>query len=209
MSKLQKRAVWDLPIRIFHWGLALSVFASMFIVYGKKYLTLHIISGALAFALIFGRVVWGFVGTRYAKFSAFAKSLSDVRQEFSFLGEKQIHTVGHPAVAGWVMLFLIFCGFCVGVSGWCVFLFTDTVSKESALYIHEIFANTLLVIAFVHIQGVALHLFLHRDGIIKGMIDGKRPAYLHEQIAPLGFLQKVVAIIWFGGSITVALWALK
>lgn len=207
---LTKRPVWDLPTRIFHWGLALSVFVSMFIVYGKKYLTLHIVFGMLAFGLILGRLAWGFAGTRYVRFAAFVKSVDEAKQEFSILdSEKHPHSVGHPAVAGWVMLILMFCALCVGVSGLWLWLFSDVNTKEGILHVHEIFANTLLAIAFVHVQGVILHIFLHRDGIVMGMIDGKRPAHEREQIGKLSFLQKSIALLWFLGSGTAALWALK
>ena len=178
----------------------------MFIVYGKKYLVLHIISGSLAFALIMGRIVWGFVGTRYVRFGAFLKSVDDVKSEFSvFKDGDASHSVGHPAAAGWVMLLLIFCAFCVGVSGVWLFLATDKVAKETFFYLHELFANTLLVIAFIHLQGVALHLLLHKDGIIKGMIDGKRPAYQRDEIGSLNFAQKLVAVIWFACAILTVL----
>jgi len=209
VTKPEKRPVWDLPTRIFHWGIALSVFLSMLIVYGKKYLTIHIIFGILAFGLIVGRIMWGIVGTKYVRFSAFVKSISEAKQEFAILdSQAHSHSVGHPAIAGWVMLVLMFCALCVGVSGLWLWLFTDTVSKESASHIHEVFANTLLAIAFVHIQGVVLHIFLHRDGIVRGMIDGKRPAYEHEQIGKLGFWQKSVAFVWFFGSGAAALWTI-
>ncbi len=206
---LTKRPIWDLPTRIFHWGLALSVFLSMLIVYGKKYLTIHIVFGVLAFGLIIGRIIWGIIGSKYVRFSAFVKGVSEAKQEFAVLDTQAYHhSVGHPAVAGWVMLALMFCALCVGISGLWLWLFTDTLSKESVLRIHEIFANTLLAIAFVHIQGVALHIFLHRDGIVQGMIDGKRPAYEHEEIGKLGFLQKSVAFVWFLGSGVAALWVI-
>lgn len=210
MQKLKKLLVWDLPTRIFHWGLALSVFVSMFIVYGKKYLTLHIVFGMLAFGLILGRFVWGFVGTRYVRFAAFVKGIDEAKKEFSILdSEKHPHSVGHPAVAGWVMLVLMFCTLCVGISGLWLWLFSDINTKEGILHVHEIFANTLLAIAFVHVQGVILHIFLHRDGIVMGMIDGKRPAYEREQIGKLSFLQKSIAALWFLGSGAAALWAIK
>lgn len=205
-----KGAVWDLPTRVFHWGLALSVFVSMLIVYGKKYLALHVVFGMLSFALIIGRFVWGFVGTRYVRFGSFLKSADDIKAEFSlFKNEKATHTVGHPAVAGWVMLLLMGCAFCVGVSGIWLWLFTDAVSKEGWLHIHEIFANTLLLIAFIHIQGVVLHIFLHRDDIVQGMIDGKRPAHKHERIGGLSLFQKGVAVLWFGCSALAVLAAIR
>lgn len=65
------------------------------------------------------------------------------------------------------------------------------------LSVHEIFANMLLAIAFIHVQGVFLHILLHKDGIVQGMIDGKRPAYPHEQISALSMRQKVIALLWF------------
>lgn len=198
-----------MPTRIFHWGLALSVFLSMFIVYGKKYLALHLVAGTLTFALLIGRVIWGFIGTRYVRFGAFAKSLDEVKREFDFFGKKDTHSVGHPAIAGLVMLILIFCGLCVGASGLWLWLFVDVTSKESALYIHEVFANTLLVIAFVHIQGVALHTLLHKDGIAYGMVNGKRPALAGEQIERLSLFQKTIAALWFLGSSAAALMAIR
>ncbi len=214
MGKLERRPIWDLPTRIFHWGLAISVFLSMFIVYGKKYLALHVISGAVAFALIIGRLVWGVVGTRYVRFGAFVKGVDEIKKEFALIKdeEKHHHTVGHPAVAGWVMLFLMFCAFIVGVSGWPLFLSVNNDMREAILFWHEVFANLLLAIAFIHIQGVFLHILLHRDAIVQGMVDGKRPAYPHEQISALNRRQKVVALLWFGGSSAVfafAFWLVK
>lgn len=205
-----KLPVWDLPTRIFHWGLAVSVFLSMFIVYGRAYLTLHVISGTVAFALIVGRIVWGFIGTRYVRFSAFVKGIDEAKKEFAVIKDDvNSHSVGHPAVAGWVMLFLMFCAFGVGISGIWLWQFSDEITKEGILYWHEIFANTLLAIAFVHIQGVILHIILHRDGIVKGMIDGKRPALEQESIGELTVVQKIIAALWFFGSAAAALLALR
>ena len=82
IKKPTKRPVWDLPTRIFHWGLALSVSLSMLIVYGKSYLYVHIVAGLLSFVLVVGRLVWGFVGTKYVRFSSFLKGVKDIKSEF-------------------------------------------------------------------------------------------------------------------------------
>lgn len=210
MSEPKKRLVWDLPTRIFHWGFALSVILSMLIVYGKKYAALHIIAGMAAFVLLVGRVIWGIFGTRYVCFSAFLKSAQDVKNEFAiFKTEQTSHTVGHPAVAGWVMLILMFCGLGVGISGFWLYTFTDDATKEAVLYWHEIFANSLLAIAFVHVQGVFLHVLTHKDGIVMGMIDGKRPAYEHEQIKGLNKIQILLSIAWFGAVLATAFFVFR
>jgi len=211
IKKPTKRPVWDLPTRIFHWGLALSVSLSMLIVYGKSYLYVHIVAGLLSFVLVVGRLVWGFVGTKYVRFSSFLKGADGIKAEFSSFQESSIHhTVGHPALAGWVMLLLMLCAFCVGVSGIWLWLVSDVrESKEVLLGVHEIFANTLLIIAFIHVQGVFLHIFLHRDGIVTAMVDGKRPARKEEAIGSLSATQRVVALVWFACAIIVSIWALR
>lgn len=207
---IEKRAVWDLPTRIFHWSLAGSVMLSMLIVYGTKYHALHIVAGSTAFALLIGRVVWGLVGTRYVRFSAFVKSIDEAKAEFAALREdRHLHSVGHPVVAGWVMLFLIFCGLCACGSGVWLSLCEEQNQKQTALFVHEIFSNTVLATAFIHVQGVLLHWLLHRDGIVLGMMDGRRPAEPHEQIGLLSMPQKIVAFLWFAGCLAAALVALK
>lgn len=182
----------------------------MLIVYGKGFAGIHIVAGSCAFALILGRLVWGIFGTRYVRFSAFLKGIEDVKNEFAIFKTKQTsHTVGHPAVAGWVMLVLMFCGLGVGISGFWLYVFTDEANKEATLYWHEVFANSLLVIAFVHVQGVVLHVLTHKDGIVRGMIDGKRPALEGEQIKGLNKMQILLSIVWFGAVLATVIFVLK
>jgi cytochrome b len=64
--------VWDLFVRIFHWslvGLFVAAFAT-----GDEIEWLHIVVGYVIAALITLRIVWGFVGPRYARFSDFVRS---------------------------------------------------------------------------------------------------------------------------------------
>ena len=138
-------------------------FLSMLIVYGKKYLALHLVSGIVAFSLVLGRIVWGFTGTKYVRFGAFLKGFSEAKKEFSLIKEDADHTVGHPAVAGWVMLLLIASAFGVGISGIWLLEFAAKEQKEIALQVHEAFANTVLAIAFIHLQwGNAPYIFTQR-----------------------------------------------
>ncbi len=98
--------VWDLFIRIFHWSLA-SLF---FIAYlsGDDGETLHVYSGYLIIALITSRIIWGFVGTRHARFNDFVKGPSAVREYFKSLAtRKPEHYYGHNPVGGWMVIALI------------------------------------------------------------------------------------------------------
>jgi cytochrome b len=64
--------VWDLPTRIFHWLLAGAVVAQ--IVTGKvggNAMAWHFRIGYCIFALVGFRLLWGFVGGRWSRFSSF------------------------------------------------------------------------------------------------------------------------------------------
>jgi cytochrome b len=64
--------VWDLPTRVFHWLLAGAVVAQ--IITGKvggNAMNWHFRIGYCIFALVGFRLLWGFVGGRWSRFSSF------------------------------------------------------------------------------------------------------------------------------------------
>ena len=69
MSK--KVLVWDLPTRICHWLLAVSIVYSWYCVEIAEDMEQHFWSGYTILSLILFRFIWGFVGSRYARFSSF------------------------------------------------------------------------------------------------------------------------------------------
>jgi cytochrome b len=67
---VQRVRVWDLPLRLFHWLLAACLVGS-FVTVKTGSMDWHFRFGYAALALIVFRVLWGFVGPRYARFSSF------------------------------------------------------------------------------------------------------------------------------------------
>ncbi|MBI5718608.1 MAG: cytochrome b/b6 domain-containing protein [Burkholderiales bacterium] len=64
--------VWDLPTRLFHWVLALSIVGSVVTgSIGGGAMTWHFRLGHLALALLVFRLVWGLVGGRWSRFASF------------------------------------------------------------------------------------------------------------------------------------------
>lgn len=64
--------VWDLPTRMFHWTLALSVVGLVVTGnLGGNWMIWHQWLGYAVFTLLLFRLVWGFVGGRWSRFSAF------------------------------------------------------------------------------------------------------------------------------------------
>ena len=64
--------VWDLPTRTFHWLLVASFTVAWLTFDDNRYLYVHTFSGYIFFGLLIFRLLWGMVGSRYARFRAFA-----------------------------------------------------------------------------------------------------------------------------------------
>ena len=112
-------------------------------------------------------VLWGFIGSRYARFGSFAFGPSDVLAYLkgTVSGEGKRY-VGHnpgSSVAIWAMLALTLG---LGVSG--SFMSTNEVLEE----VHEILAYALLVVVITHVLGVLWHMLRHRENLAASMVTG-------------------------------------
>lgn len=108
--------VWDILIRLFHWCLVIA--------FCVAYLTSeeendwHIVSGYLVLGLISFRVLWGFWGSHYARFSEFVCSPASVVQYVKRLRAGNApHYLGHNPLGGWMVLALLLTLFVVTLSG--------------------------------------------------------------------------------------------
>ncbi len=108
--------VWDILVRAFHWSLVLAFIISY--VSGEDESDLHIYSGYLVLALISMRVLWGIMGSKYARFSNFLHSKKVVIEYLkSLLGKNPIHYVGHNPAGGWMVVALLVSLFATTVTG--------------------------------------------------------------------------------------------
>jgi len=94
--------VWDLPVRLFHWLLALS-FAVAWLTQGDdRYLDVHVFAGYLMSGLLAFRLAWGVLGNRYARFRAFAFPWRDVRDYLlGILSGQAPRYLSHNPAGGW------------------------------------------------------------------------------------------------------------
>jgi len=100
--------VWDKVVRFFHWNLVLF-FAFAYLT-GDDLELLHVYAGYYIIGLISVRIIWGIIGTRYARFSQFIYSpttvLSYLKNFFSDKpGEKEY--LGHNPAGGWMVIALL------------------------------------------------------------------------------------------------------
>lgn len=168
--------VYDFPIRVFHW-LFVSLFVgafgiAKFIEDSSRLFQYHMMLGLTLLFLIVCRVLWGIVGTRYAKFESFALN---PRLLFNYMNDVRKGTysrwVGHNPASSWAGLIMMGCGVTSAISG---AMMTSGLKSEWFEEIHEISANTFLVVAAMHVLGIVIHTVRHKELIGLSMVDGKK-----------------------------------
>jgi cytochrome b len=162
--------VWDVPTRVFHWLLAASFVGAFITADSEKWRDVHVALGYTMLALIAFRVVWGFIGTRYARFSSFAFGPGKVVAYFkSLFTRTPEHHVGHNPAGSWAVYGLLSLGLLSGVTGYLTY---NEIGGEWLEELHEVAANSMLALVVVHVAGVLASSLLHRENLVRAMITG-------------------------------------
>lgn len=173
---MRQHLVYDLPTRIFHWLFA-GLFTVAFVIAKtvddeSSIFGYHSLAGILILFLIAFRILWGLFGTRHARFSGFALSPKDLVQYFQdILAGSKRRWAGHNPASSWAAITMMALAVGTGLSGYLMASGTNTELFED---LHELLANGLLLTIGLHIVGVILHSFRHRDAIGLSMIDGRK-----------------------------------
>jgi len=101
--------VWDLPVRLFHWSLAvLAVFSFATGKIGHGWMGWHVKSGYAILALLLFRLAWGVVGSDTARFTRFVKGLGEARDYARTLAARSPTAfLGHNPLGGWMVVALL------------------------------------------------------------------------------------------------------
>lgn len=177
---MQNIKVWDLPLRVFHWLLVISFFVAYLT--EDNLLNIHTWAGYAVGGLLIFRLIWGFIGNKYARFSDFVCSPKEsIKYVKSLIGSSAKRYQGHnPAGAAMILLLLITLLFTV-VSGIAVYgadqnagllSFIDKGSEEFWEESHEFFANLTLLLVVVHIIGVFFESKIHKEKLVTSMFNG-------------------------------------
>jgi cytochrome b len=108
MAEEQRIKVWDIAVRVLHW----SLFVLFFVAYvsGDDESVLHVYAGYGVLALVVFRIVWGFIGTRHARFADFVYGpAATMRYARSLVSSEPLHYLGHNPLGGWMVVALLLC----------------------------------------------------------------------------------------------------
>lgn len=172
--------VWDAPTRLFHWLLALSFLGAYLTAESEQWRLVHITLGYTMAALVGFRLVWGMVGTRYARFSNFIRSpAATLRYLTSIMRGQPEHHIGHnPAGAlAIIALLLMACG--LAGTGWATY---NDVGGDWLGELHEGIANAMLALVGIHVLAVFASSWLHRENLVGAMISGRKTGLPNESI---------------------------
>lgn len=193
--------VWDIPTRVFHWLLVLCFVMAYITSESERWQLWHVAAGYVFGALLVFRLLWGVVGSRYARFSQFVCRPREVLAYLrSLLRANPDHYTGHNPAGALAILGILGLGLLTVLTGWASFNdYGDWIGE-----LHEGIVNVLLLIIGVHIGGVLLSSLLHRENLVRAMVNGYKQGAAAEAIR---FPQWIVAILLISG-LMVFLWAL-
>ncbi len=176
--------VWDISVRLFHWTLV-ALIAGLFITAEimDGTIELHATLGQVTIILVLFRLMWGFFGSSYARFTQFIHGPSTViSYARSLLGQKHEFIAGHNPLGGWMVLALLVTVLIQAVLG--LFANDDIifdgplsylVSKETSDLItglHETIFNLLFLFVCLHVAAVIWHKLFKGEDLISPMFSG-------------------------------------
>jgi cytochrome b len=193
--------VWDVPVRVFHWMLVFNVAGAWLSAESERWRWWHETLGYTALGLMAFRLVWGWVGTRHARFADFVRPPAVVlAYVLKMMRLRSPRHVGHNPLGAWAVLALIALTTLTGVSGW---LIADGDAPGWLEEAHEVAANALMATIGVHVLGVLFSGWSHHENLVRAMLTGRKRATPDQGIgqawAGLGVVM-VVAVLWFWWS---------
>lgn len=165
--------VWDLPVRVFHWLLAASFLVAYVTSEGERWRLVHVTAGYTMAGLVAFRLLWGFAGTRHARFASFLRRPAAALDYLKGLAAGHpAHHVGHNPAGGWAVVLLLGLSALAAASGWAVY---NDLGPEALEEVHEFAGNALLAVVIVHLLAVVASSVLHRENLVAAMLSGRKP----------------------------------
>ncbi|MEP7328566.1 MAG: cytochrome b/b6 domain-containing protein [Betaproteobacteria bacterium] len=186
-------AVWDWPVRVVHWAIAILVAALLTTgLIGDEWLVWHMRFGQVLLALLIFRVLWGFVGSANARFASFLRGPRAVFDYARSLIRPPHHLhATHNPLGGWMVIVLLvvllvqattglFTNDDVLYEGPLVKLITKDLSDAIGSW-HRRLWWVIVVFASIHIIAVIVYFARLGDNLVVAMVSGEKvlPTKMH------------------------------
>ncbi len=207
--------IWDIPIRVFHWTLACSVIAAIATaIVGGNWIVWHGRLGLVIIGLLTFRVMWGFFGSHYARFTQFFPSPASI----STYLRGQWRGEGHNPLGALSVFGLLTVLMAQAVMG----LFTnddiaftgplaDFVSSEKSSQLtqwHGLNAYVIYLLVGLHIAAILFYRIVKQHDLIRPMITGWKEVEKEKEIEiPVAQMQAQIEKrgSWWGFIVSLAM----
>ena len=177
--KTRQVKVWDILVRFTHWTVAAGIIANL--LFTEDGSDLHVYVGYTVVGLVALRLLWGLIGTRYARFTNFFPTPTRLKRHLSVLSVRGVDEqhLGHNPLAAIMMLSLWAVIIGLGITGYLMesHIFSHIPllgSKDLLEEVHELLANSLYLLVPLHIIAAIAMSYWQRQNLIKSMITGKK-----------------------------------
>lgn len=173
---MKKILAYDFPTRIFHWCFAL-LFVGAFLISKtvddeSVTFSYHMLLGIILAGVAFLRIIWGIVGSKYARFTSFELNpLSLIEYgKAIFTGKTKLYP-GHNPASSWAAILMILFSLGLAFTG---IQMAQNNNKEFYEEIHEFLSHAFLFTAIAHVLGVVFHTIRHKEMIGLSMVHGEK-----------------------------------
>ena len=203
----KKVLVWDIPVRLFHWLLVLCLCGQWFTAEVlEDAMEIHFYIGYFTLGLVLFRLIWGFIGTKYAKFTSFVAGPKSMLAYLKGITQRNhVFSVGHNSVGGLLLPAVILLVGLQAISG----LFTsddifysgpysNSASSEiqqCMQWLHHNIFNILLVIIGLHLLAIFGYLVCLKHNLISPMLNGKKPIPQKDGITDSQLIKAVFVVV--------------
>lgn len=192
--------VWDAPLRVFHWLLALSFTGAYLSAESERWRLVHVTLGYTMAGLVVFRIIWGLIGPRHARFVNFVRSPgAALRYLRSLVDRNPEHHAGHNPAGGLAIVALLALAALTTAFGWATY---NELGGDWLSELHETSANLMLGVIVVHLIGVAVGSWAHRENLVSAMLTGRKPGTPADairrswRIVAAGLLVAVLGFWW-------------
>jgi cytochrome b len=183
--------LWDLPMRIFHWGLVAAVLTAVVTgEIGGSWMSVHGKAGLSIVGLLAFRVTWGIVGSTHARFLHFVPTFDKIR---TYLKGQWQGTGHNPLGALSVLSLLGLLGAQVGTGLFAnddidftgpLFDVIDKTLSNRLTGWHQDLSYFLIGLIALHVIAIAFYVGIKKDNLVKPMVTGWKEVEEHSVKAP-------------------------
>ena len=200
--QIKRIRLWDLPTRLFHWILALAVAASVASgQVGGNWMDWHGRIGLLVVGLLAFRIVWGVLGSTYARFAQFFPTPGRIKAYLRGEWRGEGHNpLGALAVFGLLGLLTaqvatgLFANDDIAFTGPLSDLVTKGLSNQLT-GIHHLLTNVLYVLVALHVGAIIFYALAKKKNLVRPMITGWKDEGEGESARGGGFVAFIVALL--------------